>query len=318
MKQFELLPNRVARDSSAFSRREKKSVETAQFPPNIKLVLFLGDSITHAGAYIGYVETYFLTRRPKRRIEFINAGLSSETVSGLSEPNHADGKFPRPDLHQRLDRVLGQVKPDCVFACYGMNDGLFMKFDAGRFEKFREGINWLRQEVQKTGAKFVLLTPPTFDGQVTRNFEYVATLKQYADWELSLQESGLDIVNIHDAMNLYLSQRRKKEPDFAYNKTDGVHPNAQGHWIIARQILQFLGAKDIATIFDAEGMTIGLRNGSSILKLVMQRQELMRNAWLSQTGYIRPGLPEGLPMSEAYTKATNIDSQIDTLREGVR
>ena len=51
-------------------------------------VVFFGDSITQAGQYVIYVEAYLLTRFPDRRITVINHGISSETISGSSEPDH--------------------------------------------------------------------------------------------------------------------------------------------------------------------------------------------------------------------------------------
>src|SRR5688572_2414583 len=75
------------------------AAKVASLPSGVQRVVFLGDSITHAGGYVSALEAYFLTRHPQRRVEFINLGLPSETVSGLSEPGHAAGKFPRPDLH---------------------------------------------------------------------------------------------------------------------------------------------------------------------------------------------------------------------------
>src|SRR5262245_13658459 len=98
-------------------------------------VVFLGDSITYSGQYIDYLEAYAVTRSPERHLEFINLGLPSETVSGLSEPGHAGGSFPRPDLHERLARVLALTQPDVVVACYGMNDGIYYPFAEERFEK---------------------------------------------------------------------------------------------------------------------------------------------------------------------------------------
>src|SRR5262245_52883406 len=86
-------------------------------------VVFLGDSITYAGQYIEYIDAYWVTRFPDRRAEFLNLGLPSETVSGLSEEGHAGGQFPRPELRERLARVLKETKPEIVIACYGMNDG---------------------------------------------------------------------------------------------------------------------------------------------------------------------------------------------------
>ena len=79
----------------------------APFLPGVHRIVILGDSITYSGQYIDYLEAYAVTRFPERTIEFINLGLPSETVSGLSEPGHAGGAFPRPDLHERLARVLG-------------------------------------------------------------------------------------------------------------------------------------------------------------------------------------------------------------------
>jgi hypothetical protein len=102
-------------------------------PAGVKRVVVLGDSITYSGQYIEYVEAYAVSRFPERRIEFLNLGLPSETVSGLTEPGHAGGQFPRPDLHERLARVLAQTKPDFIIACYGMNDGIYYPFGEERF-----------------------------------------------------------------------------------------------------------------------------------------------------------------------------------------
>src|SRR4051812_39823599 len=51
-------------------------------------VVFLGDSNTYAGKFITYLDAYLCTRFPDKRFELINLGLPSETVCGLSEPDH--------------------------------------------------------------------------------------------------------------------------------------------------------------------------------------------------------------------------------------
>ena len=75
-------------------------------PPDVKRVVFLGDSITHAGGYIDAIETALIVQYPERHIELLNLGLPSETTSGLSEPGHAGGQFPRPDLHERFILII--------------------------------------------------------------------------------------------------------------------------------------------------------------------------------------------------------------------
>ena len=60
----------------------------------VKRIVFLGDSITYSGGYVDILEAAFRVEHPDRAVEFINIGLPSETVSGLSEPGHAGGQFP--------------------------------------------------------------------------------------------------------------------------------------------------------------------------------------------------------------------------------
>ncbi|MCW0218632.1 MAG: hypothetical protein OJI67_09950, partial [Prosthecobacter sp.] len=46
-------------------------------------LLFLGDSITHQCLYTQYVEDFFLTRYPDRKIHFHNAGVSGDKAADV-------------------------------------------------------------------------------------------------------------------------------------------------------------------------------------------------------------------------------------------
>ena len=128
-----------------------------------KRVVFLGDSITQAGGYVAFTTFYLEKLYPRKDFDVFSLGLASETVSGLSEEGHAGGKFPRPCLFERLGRLLEKVKPDVVFACYGMNDGIYQSLAEERFAKFRDGMTRLHDAVIKSGARIVHITPPVFD-----------------------------------------------------------------------------------------------------------------------------------------------------------
>jgi lysophospholipase L1-like esterase len=86
-------------------------------------VLCIGDSITAAGHYVSYLDMQLQIEYPNDPPTVVNLGLSSEGVTGLSEPDHP---FPRPNVHERLTRALDQFKPDVVIACYGVNDGIYI------------------------------------------------------------------------------------------------------------------------------------------------------------------------------------------------
>ncbi len=129
-----------------------------------KKTVFLGDSITQDGRYVSYASYYLNRLYPDKNFDIIGLGLSSEMVSGLSEENHAGGRFPRPNLFERLGRLLEKSKPDVVFACYGINCGIYQPLDEKRFAAFQDGVNKLITQCKEAGVKDIfLVTPPIHD-----------------------------------------------------------------------------------------------------------------------------------------------------------
>ena len=281
------------------------------FPASVKRVVFLGDSITYGGHYVSDIVAYQRSREPKRQIEFINVGLSSENTSGLSEPGHAGGKFPRPDLHERLARVLDKTKPDLVIACYGMNDGIFLPFDAARFQAFTNGMTCFHETVEKSGAKIIHVTPPIFDEVKGGHAGYAEVLDQFSEWLVTQRTNGWRVINLHTPMKQALADGRVKNPAFAFAK-DGIHPDEQGHWLMAKTILTALGAKDLNGISNASGMFSSQTDGKELLRLIHQQSSVMKDAWLTDIGHKRPQKP-GLPLAEAQKQAAEIETQIQKL-----
>jgi lysophospholipase L1-like esterase len=176
-------------------------------PPEVdaiagKRVVFLGDSNTQAGGYVA-VATYYLEKLfPQKDFNVLSLGLASETLSGLTEDGHAGGAFPRPCLLERLGRVLEKTKPEVVFACYGMNDGIYLPLDKDRFAAFQKGVTKLIEQCKKAGAKQIfLVTPPIYDFAPRKDeFNYDVVLTEYSKWETGLKVPGVTLIDLHTAM----------------------------------------------------------------------------------------------------------------------
>lgn len=296
------------------------SASWAQLPSKTKRILFLGDSITYAGGYIACLESAWIAQHPDRPVVFENLGLPSETVSGLSEPGHAGGAFPRPDLHERLQRVLDQTKPDLVVACYGMNDGIYYPLNDERLEKFQSGMERLHDAVTARGAKIIHLTPAFFDALPIRDrllpaglaeyrqpFEgYDDVLEAYSRWLLEQRDRGWEVHDVHGAMKKAVLAARKSDPNFTF-ASDGVHPNIAGQVVIAGPLASAWQLR-----LSKEGLP-DHPNGAEILEKVSKRQEIFKHAWLTKTGHLRPGIPEGLPLEQAQTQADALAEEIRSL-----
>jgi len=237
--------------------------------------------------------------------------LPSETVSGLSEPNHANGEFPRPNLHDRLERLLAQTKPDLVFACYGMNDGIYMPLEDVRFEKFKDGISRLHKEVVKQGAEIIHITPPIYDGQ--KGKAYADVLEVYSDWLMTQQRSSRwNVIDVHRPMKQELKIRRLEDPDFVFAK-DGVHPNTAGHFIMAKTILLYLGAEEFKQAKDIMSVLSQYKNGAEILAHTITLQKITKDAWLTFVGHERPKMRLGVSMEEARSLSNELKIKIQKL-----
>ena len=53
----------------------------------------------------------------------------------------------------------------------------------------------------------------------------------------------------------------------------------------------------------------------AVLKLIAERQAMLRDAWLTEVGHKRPGMEPGLPLAEATVKAAAMEARIDELLE---
>ncbi len=276
-------------------------------------IVFLGDSITASGQYVSYFNAWLLSTRPKQAATVIDAGLPSETVSGLSEDGHAGGQFPRPDLAERLDRVLAATKPDLVIACYGMNCGIYQPLDEQRFERYRQGMTALKAAVERAGAKFIVVTPPIYDDQQKPlPFKYNEVLDRYSQWLVERRGDGWTVIDLHGPMSREVERRRADDPKFTFDP-DGVHPNEAGHWFIARQLIAACGDTTAAGAATPAEMLSVHHAPPALLPLIEQRVGVLRDAYVGAAGHKRPGIAPGLPLPEADKRAADLTDQIQKL-----
>jgi lysophospholipase L1-like esterase len=290
-----------------------KAQTVYKLPEKAERILFLGNSITYGAHYVNYVIAYLHLNYPDRKFEFINVGLPSETVSGLSEPGHADGKFPRPDLHERLDRILKEVKPDFVFSCYGMNDGIYLPFEDGSFSSYRRGQEKLHEKVTATGAEIIHLTPPIYDER--KGAAYANVLDIYSSWLLS-QRYTQDwlVIDLHWPMRKFLEEKRKESPDF-YLAADGIHPTETGHWLMARELLLGIGEKSVDGLDSHLDYFQSQKSGMELLELVVEYQSITKDAWLTHIGHKRHAMRTGMPLNKAKETSIPILKKVNALTQ---
>lgn len=288
-------------------------------------VLLLGDSITQNGQYVTFLEYYLHRLAPGGSYDLVSIGLSSETVSGLSEPGL---RHPRPNALDRLDAALKAVKPAVVFACYGMNDGIYHPPSAERLAAYEAGLDRLISTVRAAGAEVVIVTPPIFDplpipqrlaGSETTVFGYQATYPQYNDVlagfagaGLARRAPGVAVIDLHAGMRAGLAERRKADPRFTFCP-DGVHPDELGHLLMGRLVAGGLGLAVPAGTLEAELARI---HADPLFPLVRDRRALRSEAWLPYVGYTHSAVFKSPSVRAAEAVAARLQKEIEALVTG--
>ena len=266
-------------------------------------VAILGDSIAYGGRWPTLVESALRATPDFADAEIVNFGLPSENVSGLTEEGHAGGRFPRPNLHERLERVLDGFKPTLVLACYGMNDGIYLPLDAARMKAFQDGMVKLKAAVEKRGARIIFITAPLFkaDDPAADANHYDAVLDAQAQWLVARRADGWEVVDIRPDLKKSVAEAKRVNPKFIY-AGDGVHPGNKGHDFIADSI-----CKQLWPLLKLPGSP-RFAEGDA-LAILGRRNELLKLAWLTKTHHTRPEIPAGLPLDEANVKAAKLLEQ---------
>lgn len=274
---------------------------------NDKKIVFLGDCITHDGGYCNFTEAYivrnFLT---ECNATFINLGLNAETVSGLSEEKHP---FKRPCLKDRLDRILAEIKPDYVFFMYGLNDGVYAKFDEGRFNAFKAGVLDAVEKINASGARMIIMTPTPFDnrsfmGEMSGEDEescsyfmpykyYNDTLKKYSEWLKTLSGKVCRVIDIFGKTCDYIHARYMANPQ--YSSGDGIHPNYVIHWLIACEILKSMLNITVTRVPNY----VENPSTNEVFLLLWKNNKMLSDSWREYIGHDNIQKAKALPLAEA-------------------
>lgn len=201
-----------------------------------------GDSITEQKLYCRFIEEYLLMCKPQPDVRTMQLGWNGETSWGFLS------KMPNEAL--RFD-------PSAVTICFGMNDGGYL-YSEPDYARYRKSLTGIVQSFKKDGVKFIVLGSPgvvdseTFWGGKDAAVKYNPVLAKERDIarEVAAAE-GVAFANIHDPMmDVMVKAKAKYGNKYALaGLEDGVHPDENGHLVMAYVFLKALGCDgDIGTI----------------------------------------------------------------------
>ncbi len=285
-------------------------------------LVFCGDSITHQCLYTQYVEDFFYTRYPDRKIRFHNAGIGGDKAF---------------DALQRFDRDIAAYKPKYVTILLGMNDGTYADFDAGVFATYERDMTQLLDRLEQISAKAIVMTPTMFDHvNLRKNMEdpdykgrnrqrspyYNAVLAFYGTWlrEVAYQR-GLGCVNMWGPLNDITLAQRKTDPLFTFIP-DSIHPADGGQAVMAVSIVSDLtperrSVSRIAATLRAGGKWSVVGRGGKVEEISGTDEHLSFVFTATSLPWVLPPEAEqGFALTKAAHRLSNEQVQVSGLKPG--
>jgi lysophospholipase L1-like esterase len=197
-------------------------------------IAICGDSITEQKLYSVFMEDYVLMCKPKNGLRAAQFGWSGETAPGF--------------LH-RMSNVL-RFPATVATTAYGMNDAGYSPMTPEKAKAYHDAMNSIVDTFQKSGVHFTVVGSPgavdtktfrpTEPGAAAMYNKSLGALREIARGVAAEQK-----VAFADVYGIMLDVMAKAKAKYGENYDvaggDGVHPNRNGHLVMAYAFLKALG-----------------------------------------------------------------------------
>lgn len=209
-----------------------------------EVVVCVGDSITwEPGGYVAAVRDLMAARFPEDPPKVINAGVGGDTVRQML------GRFDRDVLAHAPDRVVIMAGvADTVWQMGGRDDER-PEARGSDPKQFGRAIEKMTQKAKAAGVDVVLCTPTYFEGNFGGDVVTANRIIEQKTQELERIADDLRLLVIPTGAVLKMAREDAAGAEAALHfTTDGFHPDARGHSLMALAVMAGLGYGRVAEL----------------------------------------------------------------------
>ena len=217
----------------------------AQDAPRLQqgdFVAICGDSITEQRLYSVYIQDYLLMCQPVSNLRTLQAGWGGEQAPGFLN---------------RMEYDVLKLGPNAATTCYGMNDGGYSPMTSEKGQRYRDSQRAIVKKFREDGVRFIIVGSPgcvdsdTFRKNPAEAAMYNKTLAELHDIARDIaKEENVVFADVYGPMmNVMAKAKAKYGKSYHLAGGDGVHPDLNGHLVMAYAFLKAMGCNgDIGTI----------------------------------------------------------------------
>lgn len=206
-------------------------------------VVFVGNSITDGGHYHSYIWLYYMTRFPGQQMWMANGGIGGDTAE---------------DILRRFDGDIAGKNPSVITLTFGMNDTGYYEYNGNDAQNFaNRKVNEARRnflEIEKKlkkldNTRVVMIGTSPYDQTSTFNDNIFQRKNDAMQRIVAIQDSAAkannwEFLDFNAPMCEVNARMQADDPAFTVCGTDRIHPDNDGHMLMAYLFLKAQGMGD--------------------------------------------------------------------------
>lgn len=222
-------------------------------------VCFIGNSITMDGRFFNFIELFYATRYPERKIEFYNCGIAGDVAKGVLSRMEKDILIHRPTWSV-LMIGMNDVNRNLYSNARKNEPGISDK-QKQALERYYANVDSIIIRLLKSGSKVILQTPTIYDQTAVLPIENYPgvndALKKCAEYLKSRAVLyKIPVVDYWTMLDNINKKLQAVNPGSTIISGDRVHPGAQGHFQMAYEFLSAQRVKKIVSYLSVKKQRI--------------------------------------------------------------
>ena len=205
-------------------------------------VTFVGNSITDGGHYHSYIWLYYMTHFPKMPVWMANCGVGGDTAK---------------DILARFDDDVVSKEPTVMTFTFGMNDTGYYEYNGAdsadfarrKLEEAKQQFALCEERLKSLkGVRLVMIGTSPYDQTSTFNNDIFAHKNDNMQRVVALQKeaakrNGWEFLDFNAPMVALNKKMQESDPNFTIIGSDRIHPDNDGHMVMAYLFLEAQGMK---------------------------------------------------------------------------
>ena len=270
---------------------------------------FVGNSITDGGHYHSYIWLYYMTHFPNRRVTFYNVGIGGDAIGQIAA---------------RFDDDVLKRNPTVLTLTWGMNDtGYFEWYRKdgqqfidnrllGSYKTYEDLVDKLKK---RTDIRKILIlgSPYDFTSKFTTKNLYPGKAEAFSkviDYQqASAKKNNWGFVDFYHPMDAINKREQLKDTTFSLTPNDRIHPDNDGHLVMAYLFLKTQGlansvVADVA--INAAAKTVTKAVNSRVLNLSANAKSISFNYLANSLPYPIDTIPRAWGNRKKQSEALKI------------